>query len=147
MIQRAEIFDLPLLVEGAKLFFGEGKLPGVFDPNTFLDGWARLITSGVGVIFIAWESDTVKGAIGGAMSPDINTGDITAAEMFWFMKPDHRRGLDGIRLLKAFEDWSRQNGAIRIWMLHVVGLNDNRFESLYPRLGYSLAERIYIKDL
>lgn len=137
--------EVPVLLEGARMFFDEGKLPGKLNEASFVEGWQKFLASGIGILFAAFEGDKFCGAIGGSVFGDFPTGDLVATEFFWYTLPGKRGS--GLRLLRAFEDESRRRGAKRIAMIHLADLNDEVMGKMYERLGYRLGEKIYFKTL
>ena len=89
--------------------------------------------------------DDFHGALGGVCVPDCHRECMVASEFFWYVKPEHRGG--GIRLLKAFEKWAREQGADRIIMTHLADSMPEGLKKLYIRLGYEELETNYIKEV
>lgn len=137
--------EVPMLLDGAREFFGEGKLMGELNPVSFVAGWQRLLLSGSGMLLGAYRERQLIGAIGGVILPDFPTGDVVAQEFFWFMIGDQRGS--GVRLLRAFEMRAAMRGAKRIMMMHLTALNSAAMGKLYARLGYTHLENIYAKKL
>ena len=146
MIRELTVDEIPLCVEGGKSFFDEGKLPGGFKPEIFIACWQRLIRNGIGVILGLFnESGEIQGALGAVIYPDMNNGDITAVENFWYMLPQCRG--QGLKLLKEYEKWARRRGAKRLAMIHLLNLQPEKLGALYQRLGFEPIETNYIKVL
>ena len=155
MIRELTSADLPKLMDGAATFYEEGKMPGPFCPETFVHSWTGLLTPiqkadgnvapPVGLMLGVEDQGEILGAIAGTIWPDLNTRKVHATELFWFVKPGHRG--HGVRLLLEFEKAARERGADRIWMVHLIDLNDAEMANLYARLGYRLVEKVYWKDL
>ena len=145
MITELTVDDLPKLIEGAHSFYAEGKLPGPFSPDRFIKGWAGLLESRIGLLLGFEKDGEIAGAIGGTIFPDMTTPKVHATELFWYVKPEHRGA--GIKLLLEFEKAARDRGADRIWMIHLVELNDGPLDKLYERLGYRFVEKVFVKDL
>lgn len=70
------------------------------------------------------------------------SGCTVAAEMFWWVDPNHRGAL-GIRMLRLGETWCRESGATVLQMIAPT----ERVETLYERLGYTRVEVNYQKRL
>lgn len=137
--------EVPLLLDGARQFFGEGKLMGELNPVSFVAGWQKLLLGGGGVLLGAYRGRELVGAIGGVIFPDFPTGDLVAQEFFWFMIGGQRG--NGLRLLRAFEMRAAVHGAKRILMMHLADLNSEPMSKLYSRMGYTHRENVYSKNL
>ena len=107
--------------------------------------WNQLLTSGAGVIFVVEDCGAFLGALGAVAYPEINSGRLTATEMFWFDDPSHRR--DGLKLYKVFEVWARERQCVEIRMVHLSDSRAASLERIYSRLGFEQAEVHYRKEL
>lgn len=148
MIKEIKIDELKKVAEFGELFFKEGSLPGKFNPSIFIKMWETFITNRSGVILgLFSKNGQLFGILGGLIYPDINSGDLTATEAFWFVKKDKRNGLGGIRLLKHFEKWAIARGAKRIIMVHLININPEKMEKYYKTIGYKPIETHYVKEV
>lgn len=90
---------------------------------------ARLIASPDG--FVAM---TDGGFIAGCLTPTLINPGLIAQEMGWFSKDK-----SGLQLLRAFEEWAAERGAMLIQLsTGAEGLD-------LSRLGYRLTERAWVK--
>ncbi len=148
MLRKLTSSELPLCFEGGNKFFEEGSLPGGFKPEVFSAKVGHLIDSGIGVVIGTFGDDgVIHGAIGGIHYADIYNGDTVATEMFWFMLPSYRGGMEAMRLLRAFELWAREKGCKRCGMVHLHRLQPAELSRLYERAGYSAIETAFTKEL
>jgi GNAT superfamily N-acetyltransferase len=145
LIRLLNVEEVELCLDGGRLFFAEGKIPGGFVPEAFVFNWRRLITQGHGAILGQFDAEGIAGALGAVLAPDLNNNDLLATECFMYSLP-HKRG-NGLRLLLAFEEWARQMGAKRVAMIHLLSLQPERLASLYHRMGYAPMEVNYVKAL
>ncbi len=149
-IARTRVIPLPLdrLTELAVLgseFYGEGRLPGTFDPVVFTATWQQLLSTGAGGLFVLEEDGKMLGAIGAIAYPCPNNGETIAAEMFWYVRREHRGR--GLRLFDAFEAWAKAKGARRLAMVHLLELTPAALERFYRSRGYRAVEVHYIKEV
>jgi GNAT superfamily N-acetyltransferase len=149
MIERLKPEQLHLCIEGGRLFFEEGKMPGGFDATVFLTTFTDLIESGRGMVLASFElqgdKKVITGALGAVLAPSPFNETVSAIELFWYVLPDHRG--HGIKLLRAFEAWAAERGADFICMIHLQKLQPEALGQLYLRLGYRLIESNYLKAL
>ena len=101
---------------------------------------AALIEAPHGVVFVV-DRNGVAGVIGGACVPSPLSGVPISVEMFWVVSPSGR-GF-GISLLRAFEAWSRQQGARRC----MASAPRPRVAMLLSRRQFKPAEISYGKTL
>jgi hypothetical protein len=141
----AEVADVPRMVPLAQLFFDEGAIPGKLSPEHFVANLTMLLEQGLGLYILAEENGEVVGGIGGVITPDLLTGDVTANEIFWFCHPEHRGC--GLRLLNLFEEESTRRGAVRVHMVHLINYCSDRLDRLFERRGYRLVEKAFTLEL
>ena len=144
MIRELTASEIPLTLEGAHAFFAESKMPGSFSDDAYLKTWSVMVSSGRGVLLVDFEGETPIGALGACISSHMFTGDMMTVECFWFVFPQYRGR--GIKLVKAYEEWSKQKGAKFICMVHLKGLQPEILKSLYERMGYHEIETNYLKE-
>ncbi len=93
-------------------------------------------------------TDGKHGMIGFLVAPlFFNLSELNATELFWWVDKEKRGTSLGIRLLKAAEEHALKLGAKNFSMLSIEGLKEEKLDSLYTKLGYSLSERIYMRRL
>jgi GNAT superfamily N-acetyltransferase len=116
-----------------------------FVPEQFFNTVRQFISAGMGVVLGLYEEDSLIGAIGGILYPDLFDGELMATEIFWYVDPA-RRG-KGLRLLKGFEQWAKDHDAKRVVMVHLSYLAPEKLEKFYTRQGYTPLETHYIKEV
>jgi len=84
------------------------------------------------------------GMLAGIIAPHPMHGEMHADEVAWWVEPEHRGGRAAYRMLRSFEEWARQNGAIVVKMVAPTGSAVGGF---YQRLGYSPVECMFAKRL
>jgi GNAT superfamily N-acetyltransferase len=139
--------EVAICCEAGRAFFAEGKLPGEFVAEAFIEHWSTLIQVGSGVILGLFSDKTGEflGGLGAVVAPDFNSFDKVAAEVFWFVKPEVRG--EGLKLLPAYEAWAKEKGAKRCGMVHLLNLQPEILHKVFMRRGYQPIEVNYMKDL
>jgi GNAT superfamily N-acetyltransferase len=145
MIRLVAPVDVPRLVPLGELFFGEARQGGKWNPAHFMKAWVDGISGGYFFCLVQEEAGKIIAAFGGVITPCTNTGELIAAETFYYALPEARGRAIG--LFKAFEEEAKRRGAKRVWMIHLEHLNGERMAKWYQRKGYSLKERLYMKEL
>lgn len=145
IIRLASVRDLPSLKNLGREFVKEGNIPTAFIPEVFEATWGNFFNLGMGVIFLLILDEEIIGALGAVKYPDPNSGEIMAAEHFWFVNKEHRG--KGTKLLKAYELWAKDQNIKKITMVHLTGLMPDKLRKLYVKLGYREIETHYIKEV
>ena len=91
---------------------------------------------------LALADDRIIGVLVLLLFDDLISGERGAAEVCWYVEPQHRHGV-GPRLLNEGERWAEQHGAVKIQMLSP----DVRFEAFYARRGYAPSSRVWERRL
>lgn len=127
-----------------------GRKP--FRDDVFSQLWQNLLESGLGKIYALVEYDTepqqfcALGVLGATFLQDPFSGEMTAAEHFWFVTPAHRKTGVGLELLNAFEKDAKEKGCTEIVMVHFMHMGAG-LQKLYEARGYKALEQIYKKNL
>lgn len=146
-IRPLTVEEIPLCIPFGQAFHAEMQLPGAFLPDTFVKNWTTFLSQFPAVILGLFKDGALVGGISGMMTPDLFDARLTAQEFFWFMDAAHRSGTGAMRLLKSFEAWGKERGAVEMRMVHMVGKNDAQLERIYKKLGYRTLEVCYVKPL
>jgi hypothetical protein len=120
--------------------FSDSSVFVSYDKEIFLSNWSALIDNGIGCILTNDKNNAMLGCI---KYPDINTGELCATELFWFSSNPGA----GIKLLRKFEEWAKDNNCISIIMVHLADLMPEKVKNIYEKYGYSKMETHYIKRL
>jgi GNAT superfamily N-acetyltransferase len=145
MVREATLDDVPQLVEMGVRFVTETSYISHMRVcrERIESSAARLVTGPDSVVYVHERNGKLNGMIGMMSLPHLWDGDLLAAEMAWWVEPEARTGLAGVRLLRAAERWAFFIGATR---LVLVAPND-RVEAFYVRAGYEKVETSYQKVL
>jgi hypothetical protein len=100
----------------------------------------------MGVIIVAENGDgKIVGMLAGMLTPLWCAPNIVvAAEMAWYMHPDHRTGTNAVRMLREFEAWGDKMGAAKTVVSSIPDLS-RRVGPLYEKLGYHKIEDSYVR--
>lgn len=132
MIRPATESDIPALVAMGQKFSEAAGTP--FDKGDVAEFVSALIGSENGAVFV-----TDGGMIGGVLSPAYSCKSwLMAVELFWWAEDRQ-----GIRLLKAFEEWAASRGASEIRMTTLAAIDGP--QKIMARRGYAPIEISYQK--
>lgn len=98
-----------------------------------------LIDNPFGLLLVTGEP--CNGMIGVLAFQHPMSGQIVSSEMFWWVEPDVRG--QGVRLLRAAEEWARSVGSERMMMI----APDDRVGEFYERVGYERVETTWMRRL
>jgi GNAT superfamily N-acetyltransferase len=97
----------------------------------------QLIGSPSTFCVMAYKDQKVIGGMLGFITEHYFSKDKKAVESGLYVVPKHRNGMTGVRLIRTFEDWSKQHEAKHIWIGYSTGIGDiNRMKDFYKALGY-----------
>ena len=132
------------LLEMGRAFFAEsGYTEMEFDPDTTAGMLRYLMDSDDGALFVA-DVGRLIGMAGALAYPFyFNAGHKTGQELFWWMVPEFRGGVHGVRLLHELERWARSVGCASFSMIALSTLP--RAADIYARSGYRASDQSFIK--
>lgn len=116
-----------------------------FDVESYAHTIAALIENGV--LLVAERDGNVVGMAAAGLAPAWwNKNVLTAQELFWYVEPDHRRGLGG-QLMDALESAVTDLGVVLFSMSAEEGLRGPALSRLYRQKGYFPMEALFWKRL
>jgi len=93
-----------------------------------------------GRVWVALKDEQIVAGFGMTVLPHMLTGQLYAAEVFWWSNPEARG--HGLKLFYAAEAWAKAEG---VTMMQLVAPTPEA-EQLYQRLGYAKVEAVYSKE-
>ena len=101
-----------------------------------------------GVILVAEQGGALTGMLMGILNPIwFAPATRCAVELAWWIEPEHRGGMAAIRLVNAFEEWAKAQGAAMVTMCDLVVDGQPPVGDIIMRLGYTPSERTFVKGL
>lgn len=148
MIRPAEPKDGPSLVRMGHQFYAGIPTAKLIDIDTQSLVKIFAATNEHMQVFVMEEDGEVVGTVAGVVYPFLfNQGKLVAQELFWWIDPEHRKGLAGRNLHKHLEDWARECGATAIFMIAIENDCAQKVEKIYNRYGYEKTEHTFMKEL
>lgn len=144
MIRQATKYDKIQLQEMVRMFRDESPIQQYKDIDNpeYFDSLVDSIIAGRGVIFI---EDNV-GFIMGLISPVIWCDKTLAMyELAWYVKPQYRMGIVGVRLLKEYINYAKQlkeQGRIKLFTVTKMVTSPD-FD--YSKLGFKKIEENWMQ--
>jgi len=131
----------------ASFLANEASMVG-FDEDHFLEACPPLMDSGAlhFLITLSDEGD-VKGIIGFMIYTNLFCTKKYGSEIGWYVSPEFRGGRDALRLLDAFEGFTKDQGCDEIIMVHLKDATPEKLRNLYLRRGYKETETNYLKKI
>lgn len=141
MIRVAHPLDIPRILNLAEGYNEEAR-----QVNHFITTWDAELTvcnllstlnSESGLLIVSVEAGKVVGFLWAVACCPVPWSSHRSADCFMFyVHPDYRGSLHAIRLIKAFKVWAVTVDCVEIRISTASGLNTERVEALFSRLGY-----------
>jgi hypothetical protein len=150
MIRKAEIKDVPRLVELGEMFYNMTPYSEIvpYNPVSTKFLFEAMLTHPENIIFVAVRGLQIIGAIGATIGPcTYNFDHKTVLESFWFFAPDQKDGRAALSLISAIEVWAKTQGASCLIMGLFSGMNEKPLNALYERKGFIASEKLYLKGV
>jgi GNAT superfamily N-acetyltransferase len=101
-----------------------------------------------GLLIVAEQDNEIIGMLLGIVSGLwFAPRTLWASELAWWVEPAARGGTAGIRLVTAFQDWAREQGAKVVAMSSLHLDHDTRVGNVLERMGFEQSEHTYIKRI
>jgi len=145
MIREASEGDIPKIVELGRRFLLEGPYRDHLkdDPEALRNAALSFLQNPQAKILLFREGTQTVGMLIFLLFPHYFTGEATAGEIVWYVIPEARGGMAGLRLLNAAERLASSLGAKRMQMVAPT----DRIAELYKRRGYGFIESTYQREL
>lgn len=142
-IRTATRQDMPIIISLGRAMHAESRYHTLsFSPIKVASTFAQLMSGG-GCVFVAEQDNEIIGGIAGFISQPWYGVESVLNEIALFLSPEHRGGLVAARLIKAFVAWGKAQGCVLIQSGVVSGVEQDRTEKLYQRLGGKLHGSLY----
>ena len=133
----AEIPDVPEVVELCARFHKESwQVFADFDYDKMTSWIVEKVRNEEDQIFLAKKHGEVIGVLIGMIFSFPYSNTLVGGDYIWYVVPQERGGIAGVRLMKMFEAWAKENGAVRIMTGATSGIASNRAARLMMRLGF-----------
>ena len=139
------------MAEIGEMFFRESHQPGVLNMGHFVATWMRGISNGDHFVLALDDeaSGRLLAILGATIAVCPNTGDIIAAENFFYALPEAKGRTLG--MIAEFEKEAKSRGVKRVWMMHLHEIDEDgkaeRIGRWYERRGYQRRETCYMKGI
>ena len=148
MIRVAEQKDIESLVEFGRLLHKESSYSnGSYVDDKVRDLMSGLIGSEYGAVFVSEIDGRVIGAFAGGITEHWFSNDLHAFDYSFYVLPDFRGGSSAYRLLLAFEMWARAKGALEIDIGITTGIQEEKTQRFYEKMGFVQTGRLFGKVL
>lgn len=93
----------------------------------------------MGGLLAAEKDGEIVGFFAGIVSEHFLSHAKCATDVGVFVLPEHRGGTAFLRLVRAFEEWAREQGATEIQLGVSTQVETEQTVRMYERLGYTMA--------
>lgn len=148
LIRKGEFRDIPEVLQMVRDFHREGVAEhGLgYEERSAKETALGIFYTGVSVV-LEDDKGGVCGVLGGFLVPFcLNLNLRVFQEILFYIKPEHRKGTQALRMIKEVERECGKMGCTHSLMAHLHGNNVN-LGKVYERLGYKLMESQYLRKL
>jgi len=141
MIRKAEPKDVVRLMEMTQALFESSKyhesLGVTYDLSSAVTCLLfHIKTKDCVLLVMEKENEIVGFLMGQKIRWFFNQNEFLGTSLYWYVEPEHRKGLGSIELLKAFESWAKENGCVGLDTGTTVKLQGERVSQLFEKMGY-----------
>lgn len=141
MIRLAHPLDIPRLINLAELYHEEVVQVGQFYPGLDVElasvNMMNTMRSETGFAIVAVEGTTVVGFMWACVVLPVPWSTYSAADcLMFYVHPDHRGGLHGYGMLKAFKTWACEVECDEVRISTASGIQTDRTEAIFHKLGF-----------
>ena len=144
-----QIEDVPELTQVLKNFHSEGwQNFADYDEEKASDFLSGTIENEDDAVLLAKKDGKIIAVMIGMVYKFAYSNTLVAGDYVWYVVPEERGSMAGIRLMKWYEAWAKRMGAVRVMTGATSGIKTDRAEKLMMRLGYqAVGGRNMIKEV
>lgn len=136
MIRVATHADIPRILELGERLHSVSSYADIAFDRVKVSALMAQIINGAGVVFLSERDGVVVGGIAGGVTEHwFSSTERLAFDYSFFIEPESRSGITAMKLLTAFREWARLNGARHLRMGITTGLNVESTARLYRAFG------------
>lgn len=136
--------DIPQLIALGRRAHEESEYRGlVFDEDKCRALCEAAISSDAFIAMVAVTEETITGILLAAVADAYFSTDKTAGDLLVYVPPEHRGTRSFYMLAVAYVVQAREKGARLIFLRSSTGIETEKTESLYRRLGFKKMGGIY----
>lgn len=144
MIRPYTLSDIEaVLVLGADMHAESRYASLDFDPRKLVALSDTVLTDDRYLALVAEVDGKVVGLLVGYVVPHWFGHDLTSGDLAVYVTPAHRKGMIGVKLVKAYTEWALSNGVKEPMLGVSAGITPERIGALYQRLGYTETYIVY----
>jgi len=147
MIRPANHDDVPRLIELGTMLHQSSTYADLEMIPAKAAAFLHTLIDGAGVIFVAEIGGQVVGGFAGAITEQWFSNDLLAYDYSFFLDPKTRSGITAAKLLTAFMEWARIQGAKSIQIGITTGISVTGTASFYRSMGFADAGLFFSKEL
>lgn len=143
MIRPAEPRDVKFMVYLGSLMHQESRFNVLrFNASKVGDFILHLINTNQFAV-VAEKDGEIIGGFTGAIMPHYASDDLVAYDFALFLHPEHRGGMTGVKLVKAYREWALSRGAKMVSMGVNTGVHAEQTGKMFERIGFELIGYLY----
>ncbi len=139
--------DVPIVVDLARQCHVESNYSAlIFDPEVVTTlAESMLLDPSVRFCRVAEKENKIFAMYAGFISQYIFSKDLMASDLLLYVEPSKRGTLAAVKLMKEFEMWAFDNGALEIRPAVTTGIKIEKTKKLHEILGYTTSGHTFIK--
>lgn len=145
MIRKAHISDRYQVLKMCELFWEESRYNLPIDIKLVGQLYDEIIKDENVLFLVSEKNEVLTGMLIGCLSRTLFSPKPIAMELAWFVKDEFRGKSDAVKLMKAYEVWAKSMNCHSVCMADLSSTND--LQGFYEKMGYTLVEKSYIKEL
>jgi L-amino acid N-acyltransferase YncA len=141
-------WDVPAVTDLCKEFHGVSYQRTVgFNWDKMSDWVSDRVSDDGSLVYGCWSRDLLVGCIIGLTYVPPYSERVVAGDYIWYVRPEHRGGMAGVRLMRMLESWALDAGAAQILTGATSGIKSERGAALLERLGFVPTGTSMYKDV
>lgn len=144
MIRDMAAADIPLMIElGARMHLESEYSEFNYNPDKCAELGEQIIASDNYCGFVSEVDGEIQGMFIGCAWEHYFSNAVLSTDFLLYVSPDHRGGMTGIRLMKAYIAWAKHRKVNDVRLGETAGIDPDTIAKLYAKLGFKKYGTIY----
>ena len=118
-----------------------------FDWDKMVEWVSDRIDDDGSLVLGAWSGSDLVGCVIGLTFIYPYSNALVSGDYIWYVRPEYRGGMTGVRLMRMYDQWAQDAGAVQILTGATSGISTDVASALIKRLGFSSVGGTMYKDV
>jgi GNAT superfamily N-acetyltransferase len=118
-----------------------------FDQGKVFDLFLDIVEREDFLVLVKEHEEEIVGMFVAFVVPCFFSEKVQAVELAWYTDKEHRGPRDNLKVIKMYEEWAKERGAVMVNLINLDQLNGEKVGRFYNKNGYKIVENTFVKEI